>query len=130
MNGQETTVAVNETEEKSKRGRKSRDKHPAALADGSLTETPGDFNFELHGRLVIKDFKEEFQFLTYHAADSTFRANLFTEQAEASKALGSSASRKKAKKLVSLRDSMQTLIDRLREQGMDTDKILGVTAAE
>ena len=127
MTEETTNVAV--AEETEKRGRKVRDKHPAALSDGSLTETPGDFDFEIQARLVRKDFKEEHQFLTYRATDAQFRATAYQKQAAESKALGSSADRKKAKKLVKMRDSMQELMDGLRKQGVDVDKILASVPA-
>lgn len=121
------TVAV--AEETKKKGRKPRDKHPAALGDGSLTETPGDYCFGVQGGLVEKDFKEEHQFLTYRASESTFRAAKFTAEAVQSKSLGNKADRKKAKRLVKMRDGMQELMDNLRDQGVDVDKILAAAPA-
>lgn len=89
---------------------------------------PEGFDFKLHKNLKRKDFKEDYLYYEFRAAECESKAVAFREEAAEVKKLGSAKDRGKAKRLVKMQDKMEELKKQLQGQGVDVEKLLADAA--
>ena len=102
-------------------------------ADGEpqkLAAVPTDFDSSKHKPLKRTDFADEGLFLEMKAEQLELKAAKYRKEAVTIRELGSTEDRRKAKKLLQMQERMSELMQSLRDQGIDPDKILGTNAAE
>lgn len=93
-----------------------------------LTEVPMDFDFSKYRPLKKRDFAEEHMFYEHKAMELEAKAKLYREDAAESKALGSTADRAAARKLVAMTAKLDELRKGLADAGIDVDALLAAAA--
>ena len=85
---------------------------------------PEGFDFGEFKPLKKRDFKEEYLFYEYRAAEAEIKAAKFKELAEESKKLGSGKQRQATRRLLKLREQIAALSEHLGAQGVDVEALL------
>ena len=87
-------------------------------------EVPEGYVFGKFASLKKRDFKEEYIYTLYRAAEFEHRALKMREEAEKIRSLGGTKARSKAKRLIKLREQFAALSEQLKNSGIDVDALL------
>lgn len=95
-----------------------------------LTTIPTDFDSAKHAKLKSSDFADEAMFLDFRATQLETTAKKFRGRAEQLRKIENVDDRKKVNRLEKMREQMAKLEESLKSQGVDTNALLGVSAAD